>query len=96
MDNIQNKIQSIAGELDTINTNIRRINTTSRSNIRSIENIRGKITNLLQRIRNVKSNIERNKNSPFLSTDNPRDLQEFIISFLGGLEIELADILQEM
>lgn len=96
MDNIQNKIQSIAGELDTINSNIRRINTTSRSNSRSIENIRKKIVNLLQRIRNVKANIERNKNTSFLNTNNPRDLQEFINSFLGGLEIELADILQEM
>lgn len=96
MDNIQNKIQSIAGELDTINSNIRRINTTSRSNSRSIENIRIKIVNLLQRIRNVKANIERNKNASFLNTNNPRDLQEFINSFLGGLEIELADILQEM
>lgn len=96
MNDIQNKIQSISSEINNINGDIRRIKTTSRSNIRSIENIRMKITNLFNRIRNIRLNVERNKKSDILKSNNPKDLQEFIILFLGGLEIELADILQEM
>ena len=96
MNRIHNKIQDIASEINSINSDIDRIDSKTRNNMLTTELIRRRIQDLLMRIRNIKANIERNKQSPFLSTNNPKDLQEFIISFLGGIEIELDDILQEM
>ena len=96
MEDINSQIQEIVRDVNSINTRVQRLQERSLTNNRSITRIKTNIENLLEKIRNVKHNIERNKNSSFLQTSNVEDLQLFITSFLNGLDIKLTNILQNI
>ena len=96
MEDINSQIQEIVHDVNSINTRVQRLQEKSLSNNRSITRIKTSIVKLIEKIRNVKHNIERNKNSSFLQTSNVEDLQLFIASFLNGLDIELTNILQNI